>query len=130
MSRIAPLVAGTTLVAVIACTPAPAPRQVAWRVLDSAWAPPWDPMNDSNVVYRITVQRGAVADTVDDVLGPLPVVIGDSAVAGIRFVRADSARQVFFLTLPARSRIAFPLPRDIQFQFTDVTISPSGHYVA
>jgi hypothetical protein len=104
--------------------------RIAWRILDSSWSAPWDPMDDSIMVYRIVASRAGVADTLADVIRPWPVVVSDSTIIGLHFVRSDSSRQIVSLTLPGRRRAVTPLPSDLHFQFTDIAISPHGQYLA
>lgn len=104
--------------------------RIEWQIRDSAWAPPWDPMDDSITVYRIVARRGSVSDTIADVIGPWPVVTSDSTIVGLRMVRRDSTREMFELRLPSRRTIPHRLPRDLFFNLTDVAVSPDGRFLA
>lgn len=100
------------------------------QLLDSTWAPPWNLMAESTVVYRFVIRRGSTVDTVADVLEPIPVAIGDTAVAGIRLLRTDTTRQIFVFVAMRRHVSTYRIPADVFFGFTDIAPSPTGLFVA
>lgn len=107
-----------------------APLHVSWGVIDSTWAPPWDPMDDSIAVYRVAVRHDQRTDTLSDVIGPWPVVVGDSAVLGLFLDRRDTTRRIFVFDVRTTKTRAIDMPKDLFSNFTDVSISPDGRFVA
>ena len=107
-----------------------ASRHVSWRIVDSTWAPPWDPMDDSIAVYRVAVRHDQRTDTLRDVIGPWPVVAGDSAVFGLFLDRQDTTRRIFIFDAHSAKTRTTDLPTDLFSNFTDYSISPDGRFVA
>ena len=109
-------------------------RHVPWRVVDTAWAPPWDATADSVPAYRMVVEARGATDTLTHVIEPWPVAVGDSGVAGLRlrFAPGDAAsrREIFRLTLPGKRLRTWPVPGDVWYYYRDVAVSPDGQYVA
>jgi hypothetical protein len=87
-------------------------------------------MDDSIAVYRVMLARDSMRDTLTNVLAPWPVIINDSTVAGIQFVPTDSTRRLIWHTSPSRRTWSSPLPSDVRFQFTEVSISLTGEFLA
>jgi hypothetical protein len=87
-------------------------------------------MDDSLAVYRVAISHGRITDTLDDVIGPWPVTIGDSVLLGLRLSRADSTRQVFEHRPETHTLLTHALPSDLYANFTDVSLSPDGRFVA
>ena len=110
-----------------------APLAARWRIVDSSsvagW---WDPMVDSATVYRVRVNRGADSVDVDDVIGPLPQIVGSDTVLGLRLRRkgSDADRELFRVVLPNHRLTTWRLPSDVFSNFADVSIAPDGEYVA
>ena len=107
-----------------------ASQHVSWRIVDSTWAPPWDPMDDSIPVYRVAVHHDQRSDTLRDVIGPWPVVVGDSAVLGLFLDRRDTTRRIFVFDIRTTKLRTIDLPTDLFTNFTDVSISPDGRFLA
>lgn len=110
-----------------------APPVARWRIVDSStvgvW---WDPMVDSATVYRVRVNRGADSMDVEDVIGPLPEVVGRDTVLGLRLRRkgSDADRELFRVVMPNHHVTTWPLPSDVFSNFADVSIAPDGAYIA
>ena len=123
---------------VLACTgqpdtPAHA-SDVAWRVIDTTWAPSWDAKADSVPTYLIAVEARGVTDTLTHVIEPSPFAIGDSALVGLR-LRFESggpaaSREIFRLELPAKRLRSWAIPSDVWYFFRELAISPDGGSVA
>jgi hypothetical protein len=109
------------------------PVVARWRIVDSSsvgvW---WDPMIDSATVYRVRVNRGSDSVDIDDVIGPLPQIVGRDTVLGLRLRRkgSDADREMFRVVLPNHHLTAWPLPSDVFSNFADVSIAPDGKYIA
>lgn len=103
-----------------------------WRIVDSSTSGTWwDPMVDSGTVYRIRVTRGKDSVDVSEVIAPLPVLVADTAVAGIKLGTGEgNGRELFRVALPGHRTASWPLPDDMVANFTDVAISPDGQYMA
>lgn len=103
------------------------------RVLDSAYAVSWEPLEDTGTVYRIEVVSPFGADTIRNVIPPAPIVVGDSLVLGMVQISEDSStprRQLFRLRLGQHQVETTPVPDDVWPSYQDVLISPDGRYVA
>jgi hypothetical protein len=103
---------------------------ISWQILDSAWAPSWDQMNDSLAVYRVAVTRGRQTDTLNNLIGPWPIPVGDSALVGLQLSRADNTRQLFEYRPDGRRLRTHILPADLLVNFTDIAVSPDGRFLA
>ena len=110
-----------------------APLASRWRIVDSSsvWSW-WDPMVDSATVYRVRVNRGADSVDINDVIGPLPQIVGRDTVLGLRLRRngSDADRELFRMVLPNPHLTTWPLPNDVFSNFADVSIAPDGAYIA
>jgi WD40 repeat protein len=104
------------------------------RVIDSALtAPSWNLMADSVVAYRIAVGTPTSQDTLTDVLTPLPILVGDSILIGLRLSRSseDAAHRHLFRRRLSPERLeTWPLPSDVWSFYNDVAVSPDGRYFA
>lgn len=106
---------------------------VAVRVIDSAYAPTWEPTADSGTVYRVEIRSPAGVDTIGNVVPPFPTVVGDTLVVGLLQVSEDSStpkRKIFRLRLSQHSVETLPVPSDVWSSFHDVVVSPDGRYLA
>lgn len=103
------------------------------NVLDSAFTESWQIMQDTGLVYRIEVISPAGADTIRNVIPPVPVVVGDTLVIGLIQASEDSStprRQLFRLRLGKHRIETTPLPADVWSSYEDVLVSPDGRYIA
>jgi hypothetical protein len=90
-------------------------------------------MEDSVMVYTVEVRTSGGRDTLTDVLTPLPIVVGDSLVVGLRLNRTgqdEAGRLLFRRQLASDSTETWPLPSDVWFYYHDVVPSPDGRYFA
>jgi hypothetical protein len=102
-------------------------------VIDSAYAPSWDAIEDSGFVYRIEVSSPSGLDTVNDVIPPFPHAVGDTLVVGLLQAAEDSStpqRKMFRLHLDDGGLDTRPLPPDVWAYFHDFVVSPDGRYAA
>lgn len=69
---------------------------------------------------------------IEDVIGPLPQIVGRDTVLGLRLRRdsSDAERELFRVVLPTHHLTTWPLPSDVFSNFADVAIAPDGQYVA
>jgi hypothetical protein len=107
--------------------------QVAVRVIDSAYAPTWEPTADSGTIYRVEIRSPAGVDTIGNVVPPFPTVTGDTLVVGLLQVSEDSStpeRKIFRLRLGQHRVETLPVPSDVWSSFHDVVVSPDGRYLA
>jgi hypothetical protein len=109
------------------------PRGTTLTVIDSTFAPSWDAIEDSAVVYRLEVSSPSGVDTVADVITPFPVVAGDTLVVGLIQASEDSSapqRKVFRFR-PGQDAVEIsPMPPDVWAFFHDFVISPDGKHAA
>ena len=102
-------------------------------VIDSTFAPSWDVMEDSAVVYRLEVSSPSGVDTIADVITPFPVVAGDTLVVGLIQVSEDSSapQRKLFRFRPGQDQVERqPVPPDVWAFLHDFVISPDGRYAA
>jgi hypothetical protein len=116
----------------VGCGPQPVATRTraTWRMLDSTWVSPWDEMTDSLKVYRLVASLHATSDTLTDVIEPWPIVADDSTLWGVRVIRATAERSLFRFTWPARTLESVKLPGDMPSNFSDISVSPTGEYLA
>jgi hypothetical protein len=103
------------------------------RVIDSAYAESWAPMEDTGTVYRLEIISPLGADTIRNVIPPAPIIVGDSLVIGLVQVSEDSStpqRQIFRLRLGQHRIETGPLPADVWSSYQDVLVSPDGRFIA
>ncbi|HEU0015330.1 MAG TPA: hypothetical protein VFQ45_16700 [Longimicrobium sp.] len=127
MRRLAPAV----VLGVMGCAGGDAAPGGPARVVatDSAWAVSWNPVEDRARVYTVELRaRGRVRE-VTGVVEPLPVLVGDSAMAGV-LVRGREAQRHLFRMHARRGLRTWPVPGDAWPLFRDVAISPGGRQVA
>ena len=104
------------------------------RVIDSAQtAPSWNLTADSVITYRIEVPTPRGRDTLIDVVTPLPILIGDSLVVGLRIATKsedEAERRLFRFRISSGDLDIWPLPPDVWGYYNDVVPSPDGRYLA
>ena len=84
---------------------------------------------DSIVVSTIEVTAPSFRDTIRNVLAPMPLLIGDSAIVGIAWDTTTASRQ-FFRVAKENHRVEFlKAPGDLSPYFADVSIGPDGRYL-
>jgi hypothetical protein len=127
-----------TLAFALACAkqqPKIADEPLMLRTIDSTWTEhPWAEDEDDNrlQIYRMEARRSGRADTITDVIEPMPFVVGKDSVAGLRLVRSDtglSDREIFIYSSADGKTRSWPLP-DVGHLYNDVMISPDARYVA
>ena len=110
-----------------------AERGTTLALIDSAFAPSWDVMEDSAIVYRLEVSSPSGVDTIADVIEPFPVISGDTLIVGLIQVSEDSSapQRKVFRYRPGQDPVERrPMPPDVWAFFHDFVISPDGKYVA
>lgn len=104
------------------------------RVIDSSLtAPSWNTMSDSVVTYRLEVRSAGTLDTLTAIVTPLPVLVDDSLIVGLRVTSRNgdqSERQLFRHNLSSGRLESWALPADVWAYYHDVVPSPNGRYFA
>jgi hypothetical protein len=112
------------------------PLAAAMRVVDSAEAPGWNAMEDASTIYRVETRGTRGVRLVDSVLAPLPIVVGDSALVGLRLSvsgvgdESEGERRLFRLHLASGRLEMWPAPTDAWYVAFDIVPSPDGRYIA
>ena len=105
------------------------PDTLHLALLDSAWSTkPWDAMAEGMFTYRVRVLHNGRADTLVDVIPPLPFLVHDTVV-GFVLDTATTERQTFRYTVAPGRLERFPLPSDVWYFFHDVAIAPDGRHL-
>ena len=99
------------------------------RVVDSVRGRAWWRNDDSMFTYLVEIRATNSADTVRGVVPPLPTILGDTQVMGLRVDTAKYDRVIF--TYDARSHRVEDqsLPLDAWPGLFDFSISPGGEYL-
>jgi hypothetical protein len=82
------------------------------------------------MTYRVEVRDGTRRDTLNDVLEPLPIVVGDSLIMGLRLNRDHAARVLFRFRVSSSALEVWSLPSDVWDVYHDIVVSPNGQYFA
>jgi hypothetical protein len=115
---------------------AAAPRAAVLRVVDSLEAPGWNAMADASTIYRVEARGARGVRLVDSVLAPLPIVVDDSLLIGLRLSvsgagdEREGERRLFRLHLASGRLEIWSAPSDAWYVALDVVPSPDGRYVA
>jgi len=96
-------------------------------VVDSVRSKAWWSDEDTMFTYVLEVRTAATADTIHDVVAPLPTVVGDTLVIGLAAdARAATGRAIFVFDVRQRGIVHEPLPIDAWPGQHDFGISPDG----
>ena len=85
-------------------------------------------MAEGMFTYRVRVLHNGQADTLTQIIPPLPFVVHNTVV-GFLLDTSTTERQSFRYTVAPRRVDRFPLPGDVWYFFYDVTIAPDGQHL-
>jgi hypothetical protein len=126
------LIAFVTASSVIAAAPLAPSLQDAppsWSITDSVLTDTWDLMGEHHVYQVRLILRSRTA-IVRGVVQPLPIVIGDSVIAGVRQSPASGERELFLWNGRSSRPRFYAVPDDVWAFFTDLAIAPDGSHLA
>jgi hypothetical protein len=101
----------------------------------------WDDLADSTLLFRYAIHTTIGTDTLESIVAPEPIVVGDTSVMGLILADDNEGRRGFwvdhdkghrelFTFVPGRPLRRQPVPTDVFWIFNDIVPSPDGRLLA